>query len=65
MAQMKLRSANNGQIINLLTSSSEKREVLGCLRRNLHVTVLYKQKSNTVPGEFLGRLVLGTEEGDD
>ena len=31
----------------LLTSLSEKREVLGCLRRNLHVTVLYKQTSNT------------------
>tara|TARA_B100001559_G_C16408452_1_gene579180 strand:- start:675 stop:1025 length:351 start_codon:yes stop_codon:yes gene_type:complete len=48
----------------LLTSLSEKREVLGCLRRNLHVTVLYKQTSNTLPGEYLGRLVLGTEEGD-
>ena len=48
----------------LLTSLSEKREVLGCLRRNLHVTVLYRQTSNTLPGEYLGRLVLGTEEGD-
>ena len=50
--------ANN----KLLTSLSEKREVLGCLRRNLHVTILYKQSSNTVSGDFLGRLVLGVED---
>ena len=50
--------ANN----KLLTSLSEKKEVLGCLRRNLHVTVLYKQTSNTVSGEYLGRLVLGVED---
>ena len=50
--------ANN----KLLTSLSDKKEVLGCLRRNLHITVLYKQTSNTVPGEFLGRLVLGVED---
>ena len=48
----------------LLTSLSEKKEVLGCLRRNLHVTVLYKQISNTVPGDFLGRLVLGIEDNE-
>ena len=52
--------ANN----KLLTSLSDKKEVLGCLRRNLHVTVLYKQTSNTVPGEFLGRLVLGIEDDE-
>ena len=52
--------ANN----KLLASLSEKKEVFGCLRRNLHVTVLYKQTSNTVPGEFLGRLVLGVEDGE-
>ena len=45
----------------LLTSLSEKYDVLGCLRRDLHVTVLYKQKSNSIPGEYLGRLVLGVE----
>ena len=48
----------------LLTSLSDKKEVLGCLRRNLHVTVLYKQTSNTVPGEFIGRLVLGVEDDE-
>ena len=48
----------------LLASLSDKKEVFGCLRRNLHVTVLYKQTSNTVPGEFLGRLVLGVEDDE-
>ena len=46
----------------LLTSLSEKYEPIGCLRRNIHVMVLYKQTSNTVPGDYLGRLVLGTED---
>ena len=50
--------ANN----KLLTSLSKKKEVFGCLRRNLYVTVLYKQTSDNVPGEFLGRLVLGVED---
>ena len=49
--------ANN----KLLTSLSEKQEFLGCIRRDKFITVLYKQKSNTVAGEFLGRLVLGLE----
>ena len=52
--------ANN----KLLTSLSDKKEVLGCLRRNLHVTVLYKQTSNTIQGDFLGRLVLGVEDDE-
>ena len=52
--------ANN----KLLTSLSEKKEVFGCLRRDQFVTILYKQTSNTVPGEFLGRLVLGTEDDE-
>jgi len=47
----------------LLTSLSKKRKFFGCLRRNNHVTVLYKQTSDEVPGEFLGRLVLGVEDG--
>ena len=51
--------ANN----KLLTSLSEKQEFLGCIRRAQFVTVLYKQTSNTMPGEFLGRLVLGVEDG--
>ena len=50
--------ANN----KLLTSLSEKQEFLGCIRRAQFITVLYKQTSNTMPGEFLGRLVLGVED---
>ena len=66
-AQM-LYSANEVEIgkqwsnNKLLTNLSKKREFLGCLKRNNFVTVLFKQKSDTVPGEFLGRLVLGIED---
>ena len=45
----------------LLTSLSNKSEFLGCIRRNDYVTVIFKQSSNSAPGEFLGRLVLGIE----
>ena len=51
--------ANN----KLLTSLSEKQEFLGTIRRNQFITVLYKLTSQTMPGEFLGRLVLGEEDG--
>ena len=50
--------ANN----KLLTSLKEKYETFGCLRRDQFVTVLLKQTSKTLPGEFLGRLVLGIED---
>ena len=50
--------ANN----KLLTSLSEKQDFIGCIRRAQYITVLYKQTSNTMPGEFLGRLVLGVED---
>ena len=46
----------------LLTNLSERKEFLGCLRRNGFVTVLLKQKSDKVKGDFLGRLVLGVED---
>ena len=52
--------ANN----KLLTNLSEHREFLGCLRRNEFVTVLYKQKSDNITGDFLGRLVLGIENNE-
>jgi len=48
----------------LLTNLSQQKEFLGCLRRNEFVTVLIKQKSNTISGDFLGRLVLGVEGGE-
>jgi hypothetical protein len=50
--------ANN----KLLTSLSEEQEFLGTIRRGQYITVIYKQTSNTEPGEFLGRLVLGIED---
>ena len=50
--------ANN----KLLTSLSEKQDFLGTIKRGQYITVLYKQTSNTQPGEFLGRLVLGEED---
>ena len=46
---------------DLISSLSDERRAFGCLRRGLYVTVLYKQKSTKIPGEFLGRLVLGEE----
>ena len=46
----------------LLTSLSEDYEAFGCLRRGVNITVLYKQKSKEISGEFLGRLVLGVED---
>tara|TARA_B100001123_G_scaffold349038_1_gene398836 strand:+ start:372 stop:722 length:351 start_codon:yes stop_codon:yes gene_type:complete len=46
----------------LLTNLSQQKEYLGCLRRNNFVTVLFKQRSKTIPGDFLGRLVLGVED---
>ena len=52
--------ANN----KLLTSLAEDYEAFGCLRRGQNITVLFKQKSKEIEGEFLGRLVLGVE-GDD
>ena len=47
----------------LICSLSDDFKAFCCLRRGLHVTVLFKQRSTTEEGEFLGRLVLG-EEGD-
>ena len=52
--------ANNELILSL----SEGCKAIGCLRRGLYITVLYKQTSTKIPGDFLGRLVLG-EEGDE
>lgn len=43
---------------------SEDRDFLGIIRRGEHVTVLYRQRSSTKEGEWLGRLVLGYEKGE-
>ena len=47
----------------LISKLSENCKAFGCLRRGLYITVLYKQTSTKIPGEFLGRLVLGEEGG--
>ena len=52
--------ANN----ELISTLSEGCKAFGCIRRGLYVTILYKQTSTKMPGEFLGRLVLG-DEGDE
>jgi hypothetical protein len=41
----------------------EEIDPLGIIRRGEHVTVLYRQRSTKKPGEWLGRLVLGYEDG--
>ncbi len=48
----------------LISSLAEGCKAIGCLRRGLYITVLYRQTSTEIPGDFLGRLVLG-EEGEE
>jgi hypothetical protein len=47
----------------LARSLAENFDALGIIRRGEHVTVLYRQRSTKKPGEWLGRLVLGYEDG--
>jgi hypothetical protein len=47
----------------LARNLSEEVDSLGIIRRAEHVTVLYRQRSTKKPGEWLGRLVLGYEDG--
>ncbi len=48
----------------LARSLSEDIDSLGIIRRGEHVTVLYRQRSTKKQGEWLGRLVLGYENGE-
>ena len=52
--------ANN----ELITNLNETYMPFGTLRRGEHITVLIKQTNKKIPGEFLGRLVLGVEDGE-
>jgi hypothetical protein len=56
----------NHQFANseLARSLAEDADFLGVIRRGEHVTVLYRQRSTKKPGEWLGRLVLGYEDGE-
>ena len=47
----------------LARNLSEEIDALGIIRRGEHVTVLYRQRSTKKAGEWLGRLVLGHENG--
>ena len=47
----------------LARSLSADVDALGIIRRGEHVSVLYRQRSTRKPGEWLGRLVLGYEDG--
>ena len=47
----------------LARNLSEEVDSLGIIRRGEHVTVLYRQRCTKKPGEWLGRLVLGYEDG--
>jgi len=47
----------------LARNLSEEFDSLGTIRRGEHVTVLYRQRCTKKPGEWLGRLVLGYEDG--
>ena len=55
----------NHQFANseLARNLSENFDHLGIIRRGEHVTVLYRQRSTRKEGEWLGRLVLGYEDG--
>ncbi len=48
----------------LTRNLSKERDYLGIIRRGEHVTVLYRQRSTKKEGEWLGRLVLGFEDGE-
>ena len=52
--------ANN----DLISSLKENCKPMGCMIRGAYVTVIYKQNSSKIPGDFIGRLVLGEEGGD-
>lgn len=48
----------------LTRSLREDWDYLGIIRRGQHVTVLYRVQSTKREGEWLGRLVLGYEQGE-
>ena len=52
--------ANN----ELISTLKEGCKAFGCLRRGDYITVLYRQTSSKIPGDFLGRIVLGEEGGE-
>lgn len=63
-----MRGLNEVEVGRQFTNSELSRnlsddfDTLGIIRRGEHVTVLYRQRSTTRKGEWLGRLVLGYED---
>lgn len=49
---------------DLARNISSERDFLGLIRRGEYVTVLYRAKHKTKEGEWLGRMVLGYEDGE-
>ena len=47
----------------LTRNLADEFDELGIIRRGEHVSVLYRQRSTKREGEWLGRLVLGYDEG--
>ena len=60
MASARVHQFANSELARNL---SEDADTLGIIRRGEHVTVLYRQRSTKKAGEWLGRLVLGYENG--
>ena len=56
----------NHQFANseLARNLADDADFLGIIRRGEHATVLYRQRSTKKAGEWLGRLVLGYEDGE-
>jgi len=51
-------------ISELTRNLSEDFDELGIIRRGEHVTVLFRQRGSKREGEWLGRLVLGYNDGE-
>jgi len=51
----------NSELTRSLSSHCDE---LGIIRRGEHVTVLYRQRSTSREGEWLGRLVLGYDDDE-
>lgn len=64
MAMNQVEAGHQFANSELARNLAENPDFLGTIRRGEHVTVLYRQRSTAKEGEWLGRLVLGYENGD-
>ncbi len=63
MGRMKSSSVSNGLIMNSYPNYQKAVKLLAVSKGGQYVTILFKQTSTKISGEFLGRLVLGEEDG--